>query len=72
MDNKNLMPQQAQPVNRIATGQLPSELAELSEEALSLDWLDSSSVLPSWGDKYACGNTWGDCVVCSYDGEDAE
>jgi bacteriocin leader peptide (microcyclamide/patellamide family) len=35
MDNKNLMPVTSQPVNRITTGQLPSELAELSEEALS-------------------------------------
>ncbi|WP_019487314.1 MULTISPECIES: DUF5837 family cyanobactin class RiPP [Kamptonema] len=70
MDNKNLMPQQAQPVNRLATGQQQAELAELSEETLSQ--MDSSSVLPSWGDKYACSNTWGDCVVCSYDGEDAE
>ncbi|HAX76092.1 MAG TPA: hypothetical protein DCY88_09725 [Cyanobacteria bacterium UBA11372] len=40
MDKKKLMPQQAQPVNRITTGQLPCELAELSEEALS----DSASV----------------------------
>ncbi|GET40931.1 DUF5837 family cyanobactin class RiPP [Microseira wollei] len=52
MDNKKLMPQQAQPVNRITTGQLPSELAELSEEALS--WGGSASVLPTgtahrWG-----------------------
>ncbi|MDF0551758.1 DUF5837 family cyanobactin class RiPP [Kamptonema sp. UHCC 0994] len=76
MDNKNLMPQQAQPVNRSTTGQLPSELAELSEEALSLVcWDDSSSVLPSWGNCTACaggcGDSWG-MAVCSYDGEDAE
>ena len=36
MDQKNLMPQAAQPVNRISTGQLPDVLAELSEEALQL------------------------------------
>ncbi|MHC5721604.1 MAG: DUF5837 family cyanobactin class RiPP, partial [Nostoc sp.] len=35
MDKQNLMPTAAQPVNRIITGQLPTELAELSEEALS-------------------------------------
>jgi len=68
MDNKNLMPQAAQPVNRISSGQLPSELAELSEEALSQlgDGADASnkSVLASsmvfWGE------------ICSYDGDDAE
>ena len=65
MDNKNLMPQVAQPVNRITTGQLPTELAELSEEALQ----DSSaSVLPAgnaaWNKECYC--------FCSYDGDDAE
>ncbi|MCL1469837.1 DUF5837 family cyanobactin class RiPP [Argonema antarcticum] len=50
MDHKNLMPQVAQPVNRISSGQLPAELAELSEEALSQlgeDASSSSSVLAS-------------------------
>jgi bacteriocin leader peptide (microcyclamide/patellamide family) len=70
MDNFNLMPQVAQPVNRITTGQLPSELAELKEEALSQLGEDTSSsafVLPSllgWGT--------GDLCWCSYDGDDAE
>jgi len=68
MDHKNLMPQVAGPVNRITTGQLPAELAELSEEALSQlgeDASSSSSVLPSGG----CF-----CIfpMCSYDGDDAE
>ncbi len=36
MARKNLMPHQTQPVNRSATGQLPPERAELSEEALEL------------------------------------
>ena len=31
MDKQNLMPQVAQPVNRISTGQLSPELVELSE-----------------------------------------
>jgi bacteriocin leader peptide (microcyclamide/patellamide family) len=64
MDKQNLMPQAAQPVNRITTGQLPESLAELSEEALQLHGDDSASVLAS---------TW--CCVgveCSYDGDDAE
>ncbi len=45
MDKQKLMPQAAQPVNRITTGQLPAELAELSEEALQLHGDDSASVL---------------------------
>jgi len=49
MDKKNLMPQAAQPVNRTTTGQLPAELAELSEEALQQygDEAYSASVLAS-------------------------
>jgi len=68
MDNKNLMPQAAQPVNRISSGQLPSELAELSEEALSqqddASNNSSSSVVASFGTCNVC--------LCSYDGDDAE
>ena len=43
MDQKNLMPQAAQPVNRISTGQLPDVLAELSEEALHLQAYSSEA-----------------------------
>lgn len=71
MDKKNLMPQPAQPIHRITTGQLPSELAELSEEALQLQGDDAfgASVLPQWQTQ-----TVGDyCLrVCSYDGDDVE
>jgi bacteriocin leader peptide (microcyclamide/patellamide family) len=35
MDLQNLMPQQAQPISRITSGQPPTELAELSEEVLA-------------------------------------
>jgi bacteriocin leader peptide (microcyclamide/patellamide family) len=63
MDKQNLMPQAAQPVNRITTGQLPAQLAELSEEALQLHGNDSASVLASF---VAEG------IRCSYDGDDAE
>jgi bacteriocin leader peptide (microcyclamide/patellamide family) len=66
MDNFNLMPQVAQPVNRITTGQLPSELAELSEEALSIAGVGGTSVLTS-----AMCRPDG-CYGCSYDGDDAE
>jgi bacteriocin leader peptide (microcyclamide/patellamide family) len=67
MDNFNLMPQVAQPVNRITTGQLPSELAELSEEALSQlgdDVSSGASVLLQYSEV-----GW---AFCSYDGDDAE
>ncbi|MBD2214518.1 microcyclamide/patellamide family RiPP [Nostoc linckia FACHB-104] len=62
MDKQNLMPQAARPVNRITTGQLPAELAELSEEALHLHGESSASVLSSGGRcawQTACGDCWG-------------
>ena len=69
MNKQNLMPQMTQPVNRITTGQLSEELAELSEEALSQlgeDALNSSSVQAAGyaATSRKCG--------CSYDGDDAE
>ncbi|MEG4943099.1 DUF5837 family cyanobactin class RiPP [Microcoleus sp. F4-D5] len=63
MDKKNLMPQAAQPVNRSTTGQLPAELAELSEEALQLHGEDSANAVLASGE---------DDDACSYDGGDAE
>ena len=64
-NQQNLMPQAAQPVNRLTTGQLPTELAELSEEALQLHGDDSSaSVLASTYELLF--------RQCSYDGDDAE
>jgi len=70
MDKQNLMPQAAQPVNRITTGQLPAELAELSEEALQQHECDAATaVFASFGKgKWKKGG--GD--LCSYDGDDAE
>ena len=70
MDKKNLMPQAAQPVNRTTTGQLPTELAELSEEALQVYGDDnfSASVLPS---TQQARRFEGSCY-CSYDGDYAE
>ncbi len=67
MDMQKIMPQQAQPISRISSGQLPSELLELTEEVLSHGaGLDSTSVLPSF--QFACVP-----ILCSYDaGDDAE
>ena len=66
MNQQNLMPQAAQPVSRITTGQLPTELAELTEEILSANGI-SSSVLASAEDRQSI------CpCACSYDGDDAE
>ena len=48
MDKKNITPNPAQPIDRVPTGQLPSALAELSEETLS-----SGALLPSSG-CFAC------------------
>ena len=66
MDKQNLMPQAAQPVNRITTGQLPDVLAELSEEALQLH--DSCG----GGDAAVFASVEQVSCYCSYDGDDAE
>jgi bacteriocin leader peptide (microcyclamide/patellamide family) len=68
MNKQNLMPLMTQPINRITAGQLPRELAELSEEALQLRAADGASVGPS---------IFNNCVACtcqcSYDdGDEAE
>jgi bacteriocin leader peptide (microcyclamide/patellamide family) len=70
------MPQAAQPVNRFTTGQLPAELAELSEEALQVHCVESGSMVyaSDWSGLCECAcicpclNGW----TCSYDGDDAE
>jgi len=68
MDKQNLMPQAAQPVNRTTTGQLPAELAELSEEALQQHCDAAAAVsASSLGGERRDGDWW-----CSYDGDDAE
>jgi bacteriocin leader peptide (microcyclamide/patellamide family) len=56
MDKKNLLPNQGKPVIRMTAGQLPSHLAELSEEALGGNGVDASICPP---------------CVCSYDGVEA-
>jgi bacteriocin leader peptide (microcyclamide/patellamide family) len=62
MDKKNITPAPYQPINRITSGQLPAELAELSEEILQDEALD-----PALEAARACGG-----VYCSFDGDDAE
>lgn len=64
MDRQNLVPHQVQPITRITVGQLPAELTELTEEALSLN--SNCSVSSSF---VVCG-----CAMCacSYDGDEAE
>jgi bacteriocin leader peptide (microcyclamide/patellamide family) len=62
MNNQNLMPNQAQPIDRITTGQLSSALTELSEEMLQgTDF--GAEVTAAFA-----------CVPCapSFDGDDAE
>ncbi|BAI93358.1 DUF5837 family cyanobactin class RiPP [Limnospira platensis] len=58
MDKKNISPNPQQPVDRVPSGQLPSALAELSEEAIG-----SLEALPAAG----CGLP---PMFCSYDGDD--
>ncbi|MFO7032194.1 microcyclamide/patellamide family RiPP [Limnospira fusiformis CCALA 023] len=60
MNKKNISPNPQQPVDRVPTGQLPSALAELSEEAIgSLEALAAG----------LCGSEV--CsICCSYEGDD--
>ncbi|NER37995.1 MAG: microcyclamide/patellamide family RiPP [Oscillatoria sp. SIO1A7] len=55
MNKKNISPNPQQPVDRVPAGQLPSTLAELSEEALA------------GGSVQANGFPF---VCCSFDGDD--
>ncbi|NER34293.1 MAG: microcyclamide/patellamide family RiPP [Oscillatoria sp. SIO1A7] len=57
MNKKNISPNPQQPVDRVPTGQLPSALAELSEEALG------SAARPAIGRLAREG-------YCSFDGDD--
>ena len=57
MDKKNLLPVQGAPVIRMTAGQLPSHLAELSEEALGGNGLEASAT--------AC------MTMCAFDGAEA-
>ena len=77
MDKQNLMPQAAQPVNRITTGQLPAELAELSEEALQLSECEEAAgagaaAAAVFASAERCCPCYPPSPICSYDGDDAE
>ncbi|MCT7966920.1 DUF5837 family protein [Laspinema sp. D1] len=61
MNKKNISPNPQQPIDRVPTGQLPSALAELSEEAIGEQALASR-------DPNDVG--WIFCWQCSYDGDD--
>lgn len=63
MDLQNLMPNQAQPITRITSGQLPAALTELTEEVLGEQ--SDSSILPA-------SAILGWSNGCSYDGDDAD
>jgi len=65
MDKKKLIPSQAQPIQRITTGQLSNELAELTEEVLEITGIDSG-VVPQYGPVI-----FPPCM-CSYEGDEAE
>jgi bacteriocin leader peptide (microcyclamide/patellamide family) len=56
MNNKSITPNPQQPVDRVPAGQLPSALAQLSEEVLGGSAVTPSSCVP---------------CICSYDGDDA-
>ncbi|NER80831.1 MAG: microcyclamide/patellamide family RiPP [Leptolyngbya sp. SIO1D8] len=58
MNKKNIFPNLQKPVDRVSTGQLPSALAELTEETLS-----GTYVLPSVLEYRFSGG------ACSYSGD---
>ncbi|MFN6498675.1 MAG: DUF5837 family cyanobactin class RiPP [Nostoc sp. DedQUE01] len=74
MDKKNILPHQGKPVIRITNGQLPSYLAELSEEALGDAGVGASyvcsvdaSYVCSVDASYVCSVDAS--YVCSVDGD---
>ncbi len=69
MNHKSITPNPQQPVDRVPAGQLPSALAQLSEEVLG-----GSAVAPSSFSSFTLGGfggLGGPCILCSYDGDDA-
>lgn len=64
MNKKDLIPHQSQPITRITTGQLPTELLELSEELLQ----EEEGIVPSGIYTFADGTRM--FIGCSYDSDD--
>ncbi|MBD2677101.1 MULTISPECIES: DUF5837 family cyanobactin class RiPP [Nostoc] len=69
MEKKNILPQQGKPVIRITTGQLPSFLAELSEEALGEAGVGASAT--SSATAYDGAEASGTSCATAYDGAEA-
>ena len=65
MNKKTITPNPTQPVDRVLAGQLPTALAELSEETLGSS--DGLNALPAG----ACYDGYSR-NYCAYDGEEAE
>ena len=68
MNKKNISPKLQQPVDRVRSGQLPTALASLSEEAIGSQAL----ALPAKHLSPPFSGTWEDLGImyCSYDGDD--
>jgi len=66
MEKKNITPNPQQPVDRVPTGQLPSALAELSEESLGSQALSSSHPEQRCSYEHTCICP----CACSYDGDE--
>nr|ABI99453.1 patellamide precursor protein [uncultured Prochloron sp.] len=69
MNKKNILPQQGQPVIRLTAGQLSSQLAELSEEALGDAGLEASACFPTICAYDGVEPSFCFPAVCAYDGE---
>ena len=69
MDKKNILPQQGKPVMRVTTGQLPSYLAELSEEALGDAGVGASFTASMCA--YDGAEASFTASMCAYDGAEA-
>ncbi|MCC3413900.1 MULTISPECIES: DUF5837 family cyanobactin class RiPP [unclassified Microcoleus] len=69
MDKKNILPQQGAPVIRMTAGQLPSHLAELSEESLGGNGAEASHCVTICAFD---GAEASHCVtICAFDGAEA-
>nr|ACA04496.1 TruE3 [uncultured Prochloron sp.] len=69
MNKKNILPQLGQPVIRLTAGQLSSQLAELSEEALG--GVDASTSIAPFCSYDGVDASTSIAPFCSYDGVDA-